>query len=67
MRYVFDRDLTVFGRIADILRMRSGDRRVLLLERLDDVARLVQGQRGLGQVRNAIRIGHGQGLYLLHG
>ena len=50
------RDLPVFRGIANILRRRALDIRKPLLERRDNVPRLIQTERGLRQISNPIRI-----------
>ena len=58
MGYVADRDLAVLRGVADVLGVGADDVGKLLLEGVDDVAGLVQAQRGLGQISHAVGVGH---------
>ena len=51
-------NLAVFGGVADVLRVGADDVGKLDLEGVNDVARLVERQRGLGEIGNAIGIGN---------
>src|SRR5947208_11321356 len=63
--YIFDSDLPVFSGVADVLRMRSLNVRILPLKRVDNVPGFIQAESGLSEVCDAIRIWNGQHLYFL--
>ena len=65
MRHIAHRHLAVLRGIADVLRMRADDVGKLHLERMNDVARFVQAQRGLSQIGHAVRVRHLERLDLL--
>src|SRR5215510_12032775 len=50
--------LTVLGRVADVVARRPHDLREFAAERLNDVARVVDRERRLCQVRDLLRIRH---------
>ena len=62
---MLDRDLAIFGGIANILRGGTFDVGEFLLEGGDDVFGFVEAERGLGEKGDAVRIGNGERLYLL--
>ena len=62
--HVLYRYLTVFCRVANILRMRADDPGELHLQRLNNVSRLIERQGRLRQIRHVLRIGNLQRLYL---
>ncbi len=57
---VFHRRLAVLRRVTNVLRVRPLDVGEALAQRFDHVRGLVQAQRGLRQIGDAIRIGHVQ-------
>ena len=61
---MLDRLLAIFGGVADVLGGWPLDVRKARLEGGNDVAGLVQAERSLRQVRDPVRIGHGQRLHL---
>jgi hypothetical protein len=61
------RHLAVLGGVADILRGRALNQREALFEALDDVARFIQAERGLGQIADARGVGQFEAVDILHG
>jgi len=57
---LLDRDLAIFGGIANILRGGTFDVGELLLKGGDDVFGFIEAERGLGQVGDAVGIGNGE-------
>ena len=55
---VADGYLAILGGVADVLRVGAGDVGKLLFEGVDDVAGFVERERGLGEIGDAIGIGH---------
>src|SRR3954451_16037436 len=54
--HLLDRRLAIRRGVADVVRAGPGDARELLTQAVDDGARLVDGQRRLGDVRDALGI-----------
>jgi len=64
---VLHRNLPVFSRITNVLRMRTDDIGKLVFERLNHVACLIEREGGLGQVGDPVGIGNNEISNLLHG
>ena len=57
MGHVAHGNLAIFGGVTDVLRVRSDDMGKFDLEGVDDVARLVEREGGLGQIGDTVGVG----------
>src|SRR3989475_5388167 len=66
VRESLDGGLAVLGRIADVVARRADDLRKFPAQRLDHVARVVHGARGLGQIGDLVGVRDLEGRDLVH-
>src|SRR5206468_11139217 len=59
--------LSILGRVADVVAGGADDLRKLPAQRLDHVARVVDGEGGLGQIGDLVRVRHLERGDLVHG
>ena len=57
--HLFDRDLSILGGIADVLRRRTLDIGKALLQSRDNVGSFIETEGRLSQIRDSIGIGYG--------